>query len=86
MVFIRSNCWLFGKFSRFISSFCASSSYDRLGWPTVFAQLKQKYGPGSSDNKEIVEQQAEGVYRDINFGEERMTSNECYDIDEKEGK
>ncbi len=57
-----------------------------LGWPTVFAQLKQKYGPGSSDNKEIVEQQAEGVYRDINFGEERMTSNECYDIDEKEGK
>lgn len=56
-----------------------------LGWPTVFAQLKQKYGP-ESNNKEIVKQQADGVHSDISISEERMTSNECYDIDEKEGK
>ncbi|MDV6342276.1 hypothetical protein R2103_10920 [Nitrosomonas sp. Is24] len=56
-----------------------------LGWPTVFAQIKQKYSPQSEGN-EIVAQQRNEVYEDLNLGQECITSNECYDIDEEGGK
>ena len=43
-----------------------------LGWPTVYSQLKQKYGP-PSDNKEIVKRPM-------------RVNNEGHDIDENEVK
>jgi hypothetical protein len=55
-----------------------------LGWPTVFKQLKEKYGP-ESKNKDSDAQLANGIHNDLYLGEERVTSNECYDIDENEG-
>jgi len=56
-----------------------------LGWPTVFAQIKQRYSP-RSDSNEIMDQQRNDVYEDLNLGQECITSNECYDIDEEGGK
>lgn len=55
-----------------------------LGWPVLFAQLKARYA-SETQKTEAVNQRANGIYEDLDFGEEQITSNECYDIDEKEG-
>jgi hypothetical protein len=58
-----------------------------ITWPVVYSRLKASY----MEQKEI-EQQADekqldtGILPNLNLGEEQVTSNECYDVNEEEGK
>ena len=57
-----------------------------LGWPKLYVQLKETYASKPKNHEGQPIQLEDGVFADLSLGEEQITSNECYDVNENEGR
>jgi hypothetical protein len=78
-----------GAITGFLSATPQTAVMVGIAWPIVYSRLKKAEEQANKEDEKQTEQEAEepvgvGILPDLNLGEEQVTSNECYDVNENE--